>query len=342
MSDIEVLNEIGLEEISRRTHIEKKTLQYMLNKEFGKLGRINTLGFIKILNREFNLDLKEFQEELEAYWNEKNAQASSKAEAVFAVNAPVAPKKSKLKFLFLFLILLALIGFGVQYFSLWEKAKPAITNLVSQFSSNNQDEPISSQEGVSYTTPSVVNEAQKILENETFTQANESLVIEDLNESESIDALELVDENNQTASNELNQTLESSKEEVISQEEAASQKEETIIAKDVQEPASKVENALFVGDSNSKAVILPNVKIWVGIVYLDNKKRASYLTNEPIELDLTREQIITTGHGNFTLEFDDQKDPYKEEFPKRFYWDGKNLKSISYDEFVELNGGSAW
>ncbi|NLC28421.1 MAG: hypothetical protein GX780_06580, partial [Campylobacteraceae bacterium] len=81
---------------------------------------------------------------------------------------------------------------------------------------------------------------------------------------------------------------------------------------------------------------------WVGAIYLDTKKRASFLTDEPIVLDLTKDQIITTGHGNFSLVVGGEKYSFVQELPKRFHWTNGEMREINLQEFIDLNGGSAW
>jgi len=333
MSDIHVLKEIGLQEVSKRTHIEVKTLQYMLDKEFDKLGRINTLGFVKIISREYHLDLSAWQEEFEAYWSEKSGQMPSKTEAVFAVNAPSGSKRSIFKSKIFLLTVVIAIAFGVRYFDLWEKAQPLVSEKIAQWNQSEEIEPPATQEEeVSYTTPSVVNEAQKILEEETF-EVNESLVTQELNSTQEENLTQIA-----PMEKEDNQTQ-------ITQELIPDATIETEQVQELEPEPKEVPTEQAEPEMDNKeysGAIKPNVNIWVGVVYLDNKKRASYLTDENIKLDLSREQIITTGHGNFTLEVNDNEDPFEEELPKRFHWDGKEMKVISYDQFVELNGGSSW
>jgi hypothetical protein len=347
MGDIQVLKEIGLQEVSKRTHIEVKTLQYMLDKEFDKLGRINTVGFVKIISREFHLDLSEWQEEFEAYWDEKSGSIPSKAEAVFAVNTASSPKKSIFKSKIFLLILILLLAFGFRYFGLWETIQPVISDKIAQWTQTQENEQtktqeneqIKAQESVSYTTPSVVSEAQKILEEEPIAQMNETDVITEINGPLENNISESILPEESEKENAIIEQLENVQENV--QENVEENTEEEIVQESPQieqiPQASTQEN-----NGENLGSILPNVNIWVGIVYLDNKKRDSYLTNKAIKLDLTREQIITTGHGNFTLELNGKKTPYKEELPKRFHWDGKEIRSINYDEFVALNGGASW
>ena len=47
MNDISLIKELGLNEVSRRTHIEAEHLGYIADKNFEKLVRLNVKGFIK-------------------------------------------------------------------------------------------------------------------------------------------------------------------------------------------------------------------------------------------------------------------------------------------------------
>ena len=60
MDDFSVLEEIGLKEVSNKTHIEVKYLEYIINSKFDKLNRSTTVGFVKILSREYKLDLTDW------------------------------------------------------------------------------------------------------------------------------------------------------------------------------------------------------------------------------------------------------------------------------------------
>ncbi|MBV5277678.1 MAG: hypothetical protein J0647_01275 [Campylobacteraceae bacterium] len=66
--DIKVLEKIGLQEVCKKTHIEVKQLEYMVNNQYDKLSKINTLGFVKILSREYKLDLSDWLEGFYDYW----------------------------------------------------------------------------------------------------------------------------------------------------------------------------------------------------------------------------------------------------------------------------------
>ena len=67
MDSIKRLKELGAEEISRRTHIDKRHIERIINKDFENLKKINTLGFVKIINRECGVDMSGWMSEYEEY-----------------------------------------------------------------------------------------------------------------------------------------------------------------------------------------------------------------------------------------------------------------------------------
>ena len=72
MNDISLIKELGLNEVSRRTHIEAEHLGYVADKNFEKLVRLNVKGFIKILERELDIDFAQWMSEYEAFMSEHN------------------------------------------------------------------------------------------------------------------------------------------------------------------------------------------------------------------------------------------------------------------------------
>ncbi|MDR1976151.1 MAG: hypothetical protein LBQ18_04100 [Campylobacteraceae bacterium] len=81
MDSIKALEKIGLREVSRKTYIELSYLKLMADRDFGKLHRIKTLGFVKIIKREYGLDMSDWVEEFEAYLQEKSQVPEEKIEA---------------------------------------------------------------------------------------------------------------------------------------------------------------------------------------------------------------------------------------------------------------------
>ena len=104
--DIKILEKIGLQEVCRKTHIEVKQLEYMINNQFDKLNKINTLGFVKILSREYKLDLTDWLEGFYDYWADHKAEEESKKNKIF-IRANSDRSYKKLAWFFLLMMFIA-------------------------------------------------------------------------------------------------------------------------------------------------------------------------------------------------------------------------------------------
>jgi len=64
---IEELRALDADMVSDRAHIVKTTLDDIIEKRFEKLNPVKAKGFVKILEREFDLDLSDWSREFDAY-----------------------------------------------------------------------------------------------------------------------------------------------------------------------------------------------------------------------------------------------------------------------------------
>lgn len=104
--DIKGLEKIGLQEVCKKTHIEVKQLEYMINNQFDKLNKINTLGFVKILSREYKLDLTDWLEGFYDYWADHKAEEENKKNKIF-IRANSDKSYKKLAWFFLLVMLIS-------------------------------------------------------------------------------------------------------------------------------------------------------------------------------------------------------------------------------------------
>ncbi len=72
--DFQKLKGIGAQKIHEATHISKQHIQSILNESFENMSKVQFLGFISILEREFNLDLGALKAKGKEYFGEKDAQ----------------------------------------------------------------------------------------------------------------------------------------------------------------------------------------------------------------------------------------------------------------------------
>jgi len=303
MDNIKVLEEIGLKKVSVETHIEEKYLKFMVDCDFDKLDHINTRGFIKILTREYKLDLDVWTEAFETYWTENRK--DNENDGLFIV----VDDKPKSRKLFWFMLLVFIGVTLAVLFSIFED-KIDLSNYQSS-------------EETSYEQTAVIQEAQESLD-EVNSSFEENIVVEE----------EVFDEADS------NETIQ---ETVIIEEETNEEKEEiaeTITEEKktaIKEPTENISPRFA-----KEAIITPNSELWVGVIYLDTKKRRSFLGEGNFSIDLSRDQIITTGHGSFNVQLENEKKEFNKQAPIRFSIKDSNITQISVSRFRELNEGKAW
>ena len=305
MDEIKVLEEIGLKEVSDKTHIEIKHLKYIINMEFDKLNRVNALGFIKIIQREYDVDFDEWLQEAERYWAENKVPEDN-------VKIFIAQKPSLLPKIVtpvLTVVILGAILYGAYIFldkklDFFQKSKANDINYT-------------------YEETPVVKEAKQNIDENNYTE----VVVDDNNSKET----DVTDQNSDIKQSDMAEDKNSSNVDTV-------EDKKTEDANETKEVSQKSPSL-----SENKAVILPNVKLWVGVIYLDDGSRDSYLGDGNFTIDLSRDQLITTGHGNFNIKFGkDRVEKFSKQTPMKFIVKDGNLSEISIEEFKKLNKGNLW
>ena len=318
MDNIKVLKEIGLKRVSEETHIEQRYIEYMVNGDFEKLNRINALGFVKILSQAYKLDLSGWSEAFEEYWVENHKDDEDKGLFVAVDDKPSSKK------LLVFILSIVLIATFSMLFSLFQD-KINLDDYISK-------------DKTSFEQPSIVEDTQKTLDeinNSTVIQevVPESQVEEDTNKTQ-IEAL--IDEapsdttEVETINNNIDENVTEPTKEVVVEENNLTKETQQVVTKKVS-PKYEYE-----------AIITPNKKLWIGLIYLDNKTKGSFIGDGNFSIDTSREQIITTGHGNFNLTQNGKTIEFRKQLPMRFLVKDKNITQISLSRFKELNEGRFW
>jgi hypothetical protein len=78
---IEKLKDIGLKTVSNKTFINLENLTYLLDKDFEKLHKTKALGFIQILERDFDVDLAELKDDYLDFQSGGRLKSKKKAKA---------------------------------------------------------------------------------------------------------------------------------------------------------------------------------------------------------------------------------------------------------------------
>ena len=312
MDDIRKLEEIGLKEVSNKTHIDLHHLESMVNSEFDKLNRSSTVGFVKILSREYKIDLSEWLEEAEKFWKENR-----EYELTPKIFIADKPKKSIRSIMYIFfLILLCAILYGAYIFL--NKKLDFFENPLSKNDTN-----------YTYEETPVVSKAKESLIEDNISFGKEN--------NKTIDAV--LEEKNQsiTQSNQIENNISEINNSVASVSKESNQSIKTVKQSKKDENLTKPSVA-----KNTNSFISPNSKLWIGVIYLDNHKRKSFLGKNKFMLDISRDQLITTGHGHFNIEINGVLKKFNSQNPLKLLIKNGSLSVLTNSQFKELNKGSLW
>lgn len=301
---IKRLQEIGVSEIAKRTHLEAEYIEAIISKNFEKLKDKNTKAFIKIIEREFDLDMTSWVDEYRAQNYEEEQEKSASFTPVTAKEIAIKDPKKLPKFLF-WIALAAIVVWAIFNFKLYDLT---IFNGESN----------SSRAAYSSNT-TMVEVAGDKLENVgvEIIKLDEPIVIEpeiksDLNALEKSIILESTDDNETLFLPDDNAT-------------------------DVEDLVVETEEVVVTGAS-----IVPTENIWIGIIELPGGKKSTVTTAKEYDIDLTKEQLILTGHGLFGLNINGKTETFKDKNPHRLHIKDGKVNQITYDEFLKLNNGKAW
>lgn len=306
-NDIRVLEKIGLQEVCKKTHIEVKQLEYMINNQYEKLNKINTLGFVKILSREYKLDLTDWLEGFYDYWADHKTEDDSHKEKIF-IRAKSDRSSKKGAWLFLLIFLIAGL-FGVFSIFKGEINSDMIMSLLDK---------------------------SKVEANQTSAFQSAPVV------QEAATSLGVKVEERVVETNSSNSTVQAV---VVSIDENLSRKVEAndSNASAVPLPMLPESNATLVKDlPKNSAVIMPTKRIWIGFINLETFARKESTSDQNITIDLTKNQIIKTGNGFFKLSYDGSIEDFTEQGSTRFVVENGTMKKISEEKFIELNRGKNW
>ncbi len=297
--DIKGLEKVGLHEVCKKTHIEVKQLQYIINNEYEKLNKINTLGFVKILSREYKLDFSEWLEGFYRYWDEHKHDEDLRKEKIF-IRARNDRSSRKLLWLFVMILLGSGMWMGLSFFKI-DVSVPALLEIISPNIEKNttgfQDTPIIKEAATSMG----VKVEERVVETNSTNATQEVIAV--------------VVEANQSVLLESNVSVEKN---------------------------TTVDVPLVQGISQHEAMIMPLRKMWIGIIALENGSRKESTGDKKLSIDLTKRQLLKTGHGYFKLSYDGSVEDFTEQGSTRFLVENGTITKISEEMFVKINQGKTW
>ncbi|EGO4876760.1 hypothetical protein ITY58_000386 [Campylobacter lari] len=127
------LEDLNLLEVQKRTQIEIACLEYIIKKDFKSLSRFNVNGFIKILQREYELDFSNFLEEYHAYLEENGIEKKNHVYIAPRMNSYTKESSSVWYIVIIVVVLLIVaLAWGVSRFFQSSTLDENTTNVLNQ------------------------------------------------------------------------------------------------------------------------------------------------------------------------------------------------------------------
>jgi len=330
----ELIDKEGIESVSQKTNISIENLRYLYQQEFEKLNRVKALGFLKVLEREYDdIEIEGLRESVKEYYE---THRRPKDDEVVMVSQSMKESQGGFGFIKWLIVLGILYGIYHLY---------ATGKLGSFFSSEKSMNQLSDQEALQSSVDEEVAEKIQVKEDET----NKKIVEIETKATEVKHAIEPLEESaEKVVLTETNATVESISENNTTIAQATSGDE---LIQDIKDNEKNNEaNKTAKKEEDNTTVIIENLTInptrgmlWYGFINIDTKERREFMNkvSTPFELNGGR-WILVTGHGYVdivseakTIEIADRNKHY-------FYIDSHEIREIDRKEFRKLNGGRGW
>jgi len=306
----ELIDTYGLKDIHTRTRISNDSLLNLLNEDYASMSKTNALGFIKILEREYGVELSELRQSVVESIEDENYIPKD----LVLTERRYGSKKKIASSVVLFLLLFA----GLVY----------VVYLINAQNADSHSDVIHMQESL----PIIENEALEFVKQEPQSK---EVATDDFNEVDENRKDEGITKSEDVAANEVqtdeNVIEKGASEEVVELEVEQVAKEDGLEAEQTKE--AKVLERVAVDE----VVIIPNQKLWLGYINLDTNERVQKNNANKTRI-VSNNTIIITGHGRMQV----AQKQYNSGDRLYFHFIDGELRRLSESAFRELNGGRIW
>lgn len=309
----------GIQGIHERTYIAVFKIEAILNKDYEQFDRTTAIGFIRILEREYNLNLGAWIEDYDDYCQAHGLLKTDEYDTTFTdVNVKIDhyEKRASPKWLNMAIgiIVLLVIG-GYLAFNYLDT-----DNALAILDSNTTKQ-----------SPSELN-------------ATDAEVGDDESEGEEATSEETnATESNATAPKTAKDANSTAATTPAATTPAAAVAATTPAPSATPKPAetnatAKTQTLTFnVGDD------IAGRQLWVGVLYVNNKRRVHQIVTNELNLQVKEPMLFVTGHGRFNVGVDGNLQKLNYAAPIYLYYaPGEGVRVVTEAEFREINGGRGW
>lgn len=328
--NLQKLKSIGIQKIHEKTHIPRVHIDSLLNENFENMNRVQLLGFLYVLEREYLLDLSDLKNSTVDYFqNNKSTLKKEKSVVLFGVS------KRKRNYTFVYILLALSLVLLFAYFNV----KPSDTQLLQ----------------VDNTT---IQNAQNVIavvaDDKNKTEENSTMAVK-LQESLEPAQQNAIMQNmpqpleEPKFSDSIKETQETPKEEPLIQEPSKELNTQNSTPAEANTPVQLKEEPQSSAAAEKKESVQGNSfkinavnRVWLGYIDLSNNKKYQKTFSGEFELDPAKNWLLSFGHGTIDIEVDGVVKKYRKLSNIRFSYIDSQLKEIDGEEFKILNKGEKW
>ncbi|MEA2027783.1 MAG: hypothetical protein U9N49_02255 [Campylobacterota bacterium] len=312
----EIISEYGLRSVSIKTNIPTDTLEKLSTGELDSFTKIQIIGFAKIFEREYDIDLSEFKNDIRQHFINHSHSPKQSILLIGQESSSVGGTFAKLiPYLFFIAIL-----YGAWYIYQNFYKKSNITPIAQVDKVENRYFDIEKNKSSLDNKKNNIYSMQVLEDSKKKTTAkleSNTTVITDSNSSHSTKTI------NKTDNNETNTTK------------SAVKKENVVEAKDIEVAHTPL--------PRSSIDLIPSKGMWFRITNVQSRKYRTYRKQiEPFRFDLTKTTwLMATKKGLFTLIDNNVSKEYNSNTPLYFKIDKTTgITPLSYQEYRKLGGYS--
>ncbi|HFQ60737.1 MAG TPA: hypothetical protein ENK39_00360 [Epsilonproteobacteria bacterium] len=307
----DILEENSVKAISKKTNISEDNIEALISENFEYLAKAKALGFISILERDFDIDLSTLREKALAYYQEHSSEGES-----ITIGLPVMEEKKGRSKWFL-LLMLGLLAYASWYFFTQFDKKTLSTLLPF------------SEDKVETVAPAEVKEKQNDI------HKDDALSISNALSHTQTDATgaqtDIV-----VASIEPNASKEISSSEAIVVETSPVVETQESISETTKPEAAVVRE-------RETIALVPEHRLWFGMIDINTGKRDNFSISNKFDIDVKdKSWLIATSSAPFsfvnkeeTQEFNDAKEHY-------FKVSKEGIEPLSKAEYIAQGGYRKW
>jgi len=302
IKELDILREMGAQKIYEETHITLKHVQSIIHESFEDLTQVQFLGFVSILEREYNQDLSALRELGIEYFQEEEQEERHQNPSLFQKDTT----KSNFSRFYIFLILIV-IAVAI-FFSFKFTSEKMDTRTLDNTNIENAKKNI----------PPVIQVVETQEKSTTDTNLTKTLVIENNTTKESNTPTILLEKKD------LNLT-----------------KAPIALKVPVQAKLEKVKTKK-IKKTLSPLVIKPRTRVWIGYINTTDKEKHQAVVKHILTLNPNKVWLISMGHGNVNITLNAKTTKYSSAKSIRFLYKNAKLKKLTITEFKKLNNGRLW